>query len=85
MAQDMKQFPLDTILSVYIIFIKVYPTTGHLSGVKNRSTVCYTHDLLPPMLARGFRDLHFGFRGPCLVEILFRGTSATYFSKVLIR
>ena len=47
-------------------------------------SVCYTHDLLPPMLARSFRDLRFGFRGPFLVEILFRGASATYFSKVLI-
>ena len=37
------------------------------------------------MLAQRFRDLRFGFRGPCLVEILFRGASAmTYFSKVLI-
>ena len=42
------------------------------------------HDLLPPMLPRGFRDLRFGFRGTSLVEILFHGTSATYFSKVLI-
>lgn len=33
----------------------------------------YTHDLLPPMLAQGFRDLRFGFCKPCLVEILFHG------------
>ena len=56
--------------------------SNHMSGVKK--PVYDTHDLLPPMLARSFRDLRFGFRGPFLVEILFRGASATYFSKVLI-
>ena len=60
-------------------------TLKQLSGVKNRSTICdLSHDLLPPMLARSFRGLRFGFRGPCLVEVLFRGASAPYFSKVLL-
>ena len=36
------------------------------------------------MLARSFLNLCFGFCGQFLVEILFRGASATYFSKVFI-
>ena len=34
--------------------------SNHMSGVKK--PVYDTHDLLPPMLARSFRDLRFGFR-----------------------
>ena len=70
------------LLSKNILFAKA--RIAHVSGVKNWSTICYTHDLLPPMLARGFRDLRFVCHGPCGVEILFRGIPAAYFSKVLI-